>query len=235
MAGLLYKEFVLCKKALLLLLGVAAVATAYMIFNSLISDDEELTIIYAVLYFIVFFLTGFAQNEMFTRDENAKWSSFVISTPKAAKGQVQCKYYASLILNIFVVSWAYLMDSVNAALGSSSLIIVIPVLFCGQLLINALEFPFSIRFGSKRGSNIKMGIVIAIFLAFVIYGLFGDISFIMTDDFPEKLATFLTGEGLSNTLLWILGVLPYAAYGLYYLSCKLSEKLYLKGVECYDE
>lgn len=235
MAGLLYKEFVLCKKALLILLGVAAVATAYMIFNSIISDDEELTIIYAVLYFIVFFVAGFAQSEMFTRDENAKWSSFVISTPKAAKGQVQCKYYAALILNIFVVSWAYLLDSVTAALGSGSLTMVIFVLFCGQLLINALEFPFSIRFGSKRGSNIKLGIIMAVFLAFIIYGLFGDISFIMTDDFPQKLATFLTGEGLSSVLLWIVGVLPFAAYGLYYLSCKLSEKLYLKGVECYDE
>lgn len=235
MAGLLYKEFVLCKKALLILLGVAAVATVYMIYNSIISDDSELTIIFAVLYFIVFFVAGFVQSEMFQRDENAKWSSFVISTPKAAKGQVQCKYYAALILNIFVVSWAYLLDSVTAALGSGSLIFVILALFCGQLLINALEFPFSIRFGSKRGSNIKMGIVMAIFLAFIIYGLFGDISFILSDDFPEKLAAFFNGDGLSTVVLWILGVLPYAGYGSYYLSCKIAEKLYLKGVECYDE
>lgn len=237
MAGLLYKEFMLHKKALLLTAGVAAVMTVYILLMSATSvpeDMSELTMIFAAIYFILFFMVGFLQTEIFRKDESFKWCGFVTSTPKAARGQVQCKYYAVLIANVVMLSWLSLVDSVAAALGASSMTTMLHVLFWGQLLINAIEFPFSLRFGTNKGTNIKMGIVLSIVIAAIIYGLFGDISFLTSDDAVENIAKFFSGDGMGVLGIWFIGLLPWVALAAYILSCKLSEKLYLKGVENYD-
>ncbi|MBE6901053.1 MAG: ABC-2 transporter permease [Ruminococcaceae bacterium] len=237
MAGLLYKEFILHKKALWTTAGVTLVMTIYILLMSATSvpeDMSELTMIFTVIYFMLFFFVGFIQTEFLRKDENVKWCGFVTSTPKAAKGQVQSKYYIVLIANVVMVSWLSLVDSVAAALGASSLAMMLHVLFWGQLLINSIEFPFSLRFGVNKGTNIKMGIVMSIVLAAIIYGLFGDISFLTSDDAVENIAAFFTGDGMSKLGLWFIGLLPWVSLAAYILSCRLSEKLYLKGVESYD-
>lgn len=237
MAGLLYKEFILHKKSLRIVSGVTAMMTIYIILmaaTTIPEDMSELTMIFAAIYFIMFFIIGFLQTELFRKDENNKWCGFVTSSPKAATGQVQCKYYATLIANVMMLAWLSLIDTVAAALGASSMTMLLHVLFWGQLLINSIEFPFSLRFGTNKGTNIKMGIVLTIVLAAIIYGLFGDISFLTSDDAVDNIARFFSGDGMGILGLWFIGLLPWASLAAYIFSCKLSEKLYLKGVESYD-
>ena len=67
------------------------------------------------------------------------------------------------------------------------------------------------------------------------YIFFGDLSIFGS---PEKILELF--EKLSDTSLMtdislvLLAVFPYFAVGLYYLSYKLSCKLYLKGAEEYE-
>ena len=105
--------------------------------------------------------------------------------------------------------------------------LAIPLVFV-QILLRAVDIPFTYRFGSKTGSIIKMICMVAIAILLSVTLIF------LMDDWDsaaalaEKLFT-----GYSSSLL--LAGLFAAISAVYCLSYRITCRLYLKGVEQYDK
>ncbi len=255
MYGLLYKELVLNRKSLFVLAFVDIVIYVLFFFmfgsavkegvfdESSFSDAADIfSCIYALLIYI-FVLIILPQ--MFSTDESKRWSSFVSSSPLQESGQIFSKYMFGFIILIVSFIWSYFAEvifdtalSVYYGFENKSLLslnissaMVFAVLFLG-----AIEFPFYVRFGSKIGSSVKMGVFFGIDLLAVIYFLFGDLSvFGSLDSLWEFLSEVINGEAFGDTAIFALSLCALSAFGLYILSYKISCRLYMKGAENFEQ
>lgn len=237
MSGHIFKNFYLCKGNVIFIAVMQAIVSVNVIFVGILGGytlGEEYTMISSLCYFLVFFMAGISNTEFFKCDEQSTWVSFVASTPLSAKGQVAGKYFTILIFNIGILFCNFITDIIaTAIMGSTSCYMgsVLMILFSIELIICAFEMVFYIRYGSSVGSKVK-GLVFGIFIVIiVIYFLFGDISFMISNDPFEALMQFFAGP----IPMWIVALLPFAAVGLYALSYALALKLYRKGAENYGE
>ena len=237
MSGHIYKNFCLCKGNVIFMAVMQAIVSATIIAVAILGGNTlegEFTILSALCYALVFFMAGISNTEYFKIDEQSTWVSFVASTPLSAKGQVAGKYYTVLIINIGILFCGFVTDIIVTGItGSAAYAMsgVLMVLFSMEMIICAFEMVFYIRYGSSVGLRVKgvvFGVIIAIIL---IYFLFGDISFILSDDPIAALIEFLAGP----VPAWITAILPFAAVGMYAASYALSLKLYRKGAENYGD
>ena len=90
-----------------------------------------------------------------------------------------------------------------------------------MLLLNALEMPFAIRFGIKRGNTIKLILSIALLLVFMFVFLGNPFGII------DKILLIFADKEIPFSVKWGLPIISIASY---ILSCLLSCKLYMKGV-----
>ncbi len=237
MAGLLFKDIYLHKKELIATFGFILMAMVIVMFSSLRNGTDEKTLMLSGgVQACIMLFGGFIQDMIHKADERRVWSTFISSTPLAAKGQVKSKYLFTLLISIVNISICFLADTVNCAINDTFSTFSITVLiFWLQLLFKAIELPFIIRFGEKRGNNIRAIILLSVLFIVVVYLLFGDLSVFMSE---ESVYTFLSkvaqGTALQNEMMWAAGVLPFAATALYILSYKLSCKFYRKGAETYE-
>lgn len=237
MSGHIFKNFYLCKGNVIFMAVMQAIVSLTVIFVGVLGGvtlGDEYTILSTLCYFIVFFMAGVSNTEFFKCDEQPTWVSFVASTPMSAKGQVAGKYFTILILNIGILFCNFVTNIIVVGiLGNTSYFMggTLMILFSIELIICAFEMVFYIRYGSSVGSKVK-GLVFGVFIAIVmVYFLFGDISFLISNDPFEALMQFLA----SPIPMWILALLPFAAVGLYAASYALALKLYRKGAENYGE
>ena len=101
------------------------------------------------------------------------------------------------------------------------------------ILYCALEFPFQFRYGSKNGVKYKVGLFLLLFYLGMIYLLFGPP--IDSNEIIDYLFKLARGEAQLPKWMQYAGVfLPYVAMGAYYISYKISCRVYLKGVEQYE-
>lgn len=254
MAGLLYREFVLNRKNLLMIFGGELLISSIMFFplfylndaTSHIEGDEVVTAVseyissiialLSVFVYIMLFLTiGIFTASFFEADETKKWTYFITSTPLTDVGQIKEKYLFTLLLYIALFVWCYFIAVLSAALGGGANVMVAFEMLCIMLVINAVEFPFLVRFGSKMGGHVKTAFFMVIMLVAFEYLFFGDLTVFGS---PEKIYEFflkLSDSGaMSDITLVLMAIFPYFAVGLYYLSYKISCKLYLKGAEEYE-
>ena len=239
MRGLLFKEFYENRKWLILMSLFLLVNIVMFLSRILFSYDmdERLSVLSSAgMQLVIMLFIGCFQTMIFKYDERRLWSSFVSSTPTAAKGQVRSKYLFSLFLSVVGISVCYIVDMLNCAINAAQSVFQIVVLvFWIQLIFVALELPFVIRFGNKKGNNIRAFIFIGILVFAIIYGLFGDISvFVSEESFYDFAFSLLKGEIGANEMLWTNALIPYVAIALYILSYKLSCKLYQKGAESFE-
>ncbi|MGN1423884.1 MAG: ABC-2 transporter permease [Oscillospiraceae bacterium] len=237
MSGHIYKNFCLCKGNVIFMAVMQAIVSATIIVVAILGGatlDGEFTILSTLCYGLIFFMAGFSNTEFFKIDEKPTWVSFVASTPLSAKGQVAGKYYTILILNTGILFCCFITDLAVVGIlgdGSYSVMFVQMMLYSVEMIVCAFEMVFYIRYGSSVGTKVK-GLVFGIFIALIlIYFLFGDISFMLSDDPIKALIEFLAGP----VPMWITAVLPFAAVGLYAASYALSLKLYRKGAENYGD
>lgn len=240
MAGLLYREIVLNKKNLLGMAGGLTVMSLIMFMPFIVEDGfmdtETLTALLSVfVFFMLFLVLGLMTASIFEADESKKWAYFITSTPLTDVSQIKEKYLFTLLLYIALFIWCYFLAVLSAALGGAANAMVAFVMLCVMITANAIEFPFLVRFGSKAGSYVKTSIIMLLMLIAFEYIFFGDLSIFGG---PEKIYELF--EKLSDTSLMsdislvLLAVFPYISAGLYFLSYKLSCKLYLKGAEEYE-
>ena len=244
MKGLLYKEFLLFKPILIfiagfqLLLGIACVSSVSMSAVEFDLPEEQVLIMKNVIssccYFYPFLIMTLLNTNFWVSDEKKPWCSFVISTPQAARGHVASKYLSQLIINLGLLFSCFITDTVAVAVSGNTSISAIStaiMFFCMVLLINAIEIPFMVRFGASNGIKVKSMVVLGAFFLAALYGLFGDISFLFGDAPLTDFVNFLQ----SGKIMCITAIIPYAAVLLYYISYRISLKLYQKGVSSYEQ
>lgn len=248
MVGLIYKEFVLQKRSLVILGIVYGLLTIGMFLPAVTDYVDILSgafdmdkAIFIVLWELVMVFLGFVvitvfQSTVFEVDENKKWAGFISSSPLTGKGQVTAKYGFVLLLSVFVLVWTWITQIIAAVVfqeSSGAMDLAINLFYLG-LLVHALEFPFIFRFGSKGGKLFQEIFIPVVIYAVVIYVLFGDISaFGSVNEMLDMLFRLLIeGEGIEQ-IMPIQALIPYITIAAYAVSCWLSGKFYLKGVETY--
>lgn len=240
MTGLLYKELVLHKKNLLYMALGELLLSSVMILPLFMKDDfagSELVItsLSTLLFLMMFLIWSMLTTGLFERDETRKWAYFISSSPLTQEGQVKAKYLFTLLLYAALFLWCYFLMNFAAVFGCTLNLMAAFGMLCLMLLANAIEFPFLVRFGSQTGSRVKTALAAFVMLIAFEYLLFGDTA-VLSD--PDRL--FRALDRLSDTssmpdaAMVIMAALPYLSAALYYLSCRLSCRLYLKGVEEYD-
>lgn len=240
MAGLLYREIVLNKKNLLGMAGGLTVMSLIMFMPFIVEDGfmetETLTALLSVfVFFMLFLVLGLMTASIFEADESKKWAYFITSTPLTDVSQIKEKYIFTLLLYIALFIWCYFLAVLSAALGGAANAMVAFVMLCVMITANAIEFPFLVRFGSKAGSYVKTSIIMLLMLIAFEYIFFGDLSIFGGSEKIYELFEKLSDTSLmSDISLVLLAVFPYISAGLYFLSYKLSCKLYLKGAEEYE-
>ena len=241
MTGYLYKEFKLNIRLVLLFLLTYLFFSACPIFAVVISRDEDttdkaVTMILGVFCIFTFIMAGCIQSGVFNGDDRKKWAYFVTSTPSGIKGYMGAKYLFTMLFAMFVVTLETLKLSLAEEITgqTSGLSVLIAAMFYVQLLMRAVEYPLIVRFGVKMGSMVKITAVCVVILGFIVYMLFGDTSaFASLDTFWEKMFAFVGDQDkLKKLLLWT-GICTLAVLPLYYISYRISVKLYLKGAENY--
>lgn len=238
MAGLLYKELIINKKSLLIFLGTILFISFGLI--AILMDDETdpgtAAGILPLFYFMLFFLTGMFQPNIFEPDESKKWAYFVSSTPAMVRGQIYSKYMAGFCMTLFCMLLCQVLDMAAAfILGEQTMAMAAVYIFVyAQLFLRAVEYPFIVRFGSRIGSVYKMASFFVVIFIIFVYLLFGDLSFLDKNDIFGLIYGILDGSAFSDNALFVISLCPYLAIASYYLSYRLSCKFYLKGAESFE-
>ena len=237
MRGLLYKEFHQFKVDLYVLIGLMVLMFGIFVPTTAMMEAEDTeefvrsaVMLSGLVYFLALLLGSILCTEFFTKDEKRQWHSFAVSLPLGAKGQVQAKYYAVLLVHLMVLLVCFLADAVIVLLTGNvqcTAITVGGIVFCFRMLVMAFEIPFMFRFGAQMGTNVEGVVFAMIFMVGILYGLFGDISFFLQENVWKAFMEWI----LSGNVIWILALLPYVAAVAYYVSYRISLKLYRKGVE----
>ena len=181
-----------------------------------------------------FLAAGALQMLVLRGDDRKLWGYWITATPDGYKGFLRVKYemiFGMIVLLMFSVQFGDMgYQAVAADMGKANAVqisgIALPLCFV-QILLRAIDIPFVYRFGSKKGSFVKLTCFVAVALSFsalfVIY--------------QERFDTFFEmGIGVFTTenrsLLLSVGLVVCLA--LYYLSYRITCRLYLKGVEQYE-
>lgn len=205
------------------------------------SIDETDTYYYTqalISYFMIFVFTNITLMQIHTNEEKKLWSSFVIASPCGGDGHIKSRYLSILIFNFIAFCWCWLTELFVLIIGDveeSLLFSMYSTFFFINLFVCSIEIPFIVRFGCKRGNNIRAGIILGAIAIIVIYFLFGDISmFSSLDEFINNLMDILSGKKSNSFLIASIAVFPYISLTFFYISYKISCRLYLKGVESYE-
>ncbi|MBQ2802492.1 MAG: ABC-2 transporter permease [Lachnospiraceae bacterium] len=241
MLGLIYKDLCIIKKHIITLLVVGGffviVATCipYASFSNFVKSG-----VHAVLPAYLLISLPFAPmmcSQLFVEvDEKRRWSGFVRSGPMDYKQVVLSKYLLTLAVSWAIVGVHIFGEIIGMLIpGTVSGFLGISVNgFYLVILYQAIEFPFDFRYGAKNGAKYKMFFFLLLFYGLMIYLLFGPP--IDSNDIIDYLFRLARGEAQLPEWMQYMGVyLPYVAMGAYYISYKISCKVYLKGVERYED
>ena len=236
MRGLLYKDIMLSIRLMIVfaftILGI--IITFFFFAPEMGNNPEDFYLAKCIFFCVPFFLAAMCNGENLKLDEKHVWCNFVISSPQAVGGQVLCKYILLLLENLFIYVLGLAGDLICCAVygGIESSVWKIMLIFVAvNTILNAVELPFMIRFGTSRGMQIKGNIFAVLFCAATIYFLFGDLSFFRKYngmDFSLELATSQIDLTNICIVMWVVAIILYA------ISYYISTLLYRAGVEAYE-
>lgn len=188
----------------------------------------------------IFIISGLL-GEVFKGDDKKLWAYFVVSTPQGVKGFLYRKYVVTLMVNlIYMVSGIFaetLLATVNYFVTGNELAANMQSLYLSGVFllmsVSALDIPFMVRYGSKKGSIVKMIIMLSISAAGIaVFNLLpDDIRMKLT----ETIISIFNGEGANDILMLILSLLPYIAFAAFLCSYKIACGVFMKGVNEYDK
>lgn len=249
-AGLTAPICLLLYIAMMLLVSIVndtAFQTIYAEFAMTTESGLSLPLIqfYSCLFPLV--MIGLISLNLFAQDGTKKWGYFTASHPKGISGALYAKYVLIFMLSVLVFVSVSLTEEIiflldHLILGKKmgdmqSYQMIYIILFFFQIFLRMGDIPFIVRFGKKRGETLKVVLVSGIFMGAIIYVLFGPLPgedgefFIQIYDWWQS---FMQGAAQDWVYFLLAGFLWLTIIG-YYVSYKLSCKLYLKGVEQYDK
>lgn len=234
MTGLVYKEW---KQNRLLILSMILCGFAPLIVLLLmrgeIKDIGEAPIRIGGL--IAGFLAAGALQMLVLRGDDRKlWGYWITATPDGYKGFLRVKYemiFAMIVLFLFTlqcVDRGYCAAAADMGMTEIGEISGIAVLLCFvQILLRAIDIPFVYRFGSKKGSFVKLICLIVLTIILLALLILNTERFDTIIDTCKKVVS-----GQNSSLILSIGLVVCLA--LYYFSYRTTCRLYLKGVEQYD-
>lgn len=230
MEGLLYKDFYLLKGGIIFMAVFQLLISGTCILLVGMNLGESMTMVLLILcYYLPFLVLSMVNQQLFSQDERRSWYHFVGSTPQSISGHIASKYYMILIENLILLLFCYYTDAIVVLVSDGAVISLAVIgiyLFSLRLFREAIEIPFLVRFGTSVGGSVKGALLTVIVFMVICYGLFGDISFIFGADPVAAFMNFLS----SDNILWIVAAFPYVAVISYYLSYKISVRVYREGV-----
>ena len=245
MTGLIYKEWRQNRLYIILtaVCGVLAVLVPVpMAMLNNISEGllplagEQCTVVRVVGLLLGFLGTGALQNLAVRGDDRKAWSVFIASSPEGTDGFLRIKYEMIFAMSVLTVAFCLLSEQLLGAVvfdvtGKElpSLSGVYMTMVFLQLLLRAIDLPFIIRFGDKRGGMIKMIAIVLLFIALTV------VIMINPGDIVVKLANWIENGFDGDIVPFVIGVFPFAAIGAYFLSYRISCRIYMKGAEQYDK
>lgn len=236
MAGLLYKDFVAIKGKLYvaLMFAILGLALAVRMFVPAMYIDGPLWAVCLMVTLLFYFVVvGKLELSLIAADEGRKQKQYYLSLPVSRKQYVASKYLFLLLTFWAILSFSALLQTIclfsceNEAIQQMILMVngLLPALTSGFMILPTVELPFFVGIGTKRGSQVKTGLVIALFFLIIVYLFFGDLTILDRINFMGIL-NYLKGH---PSLLLVLQVLaPYGVMLLYYLSYRISCKLFAK-------
>lgn len=250
--GLLYKELKQNRTVFILAVLVPILLTAFpfcfaiikFISNSTDANglfEAATNVIIRMLMCVcgIFAVSGL-MSELFKGDDKKLWAYFIVSTPQGVKGFLYCKYVITIMMNLLYMISGIFADHLLATLNyfvtgeeltSSMQSFYISGVFI-LMAISAFDIPFTVRYGSKKGSIVKMIVMLLLCAAGVaVFSL-------LPDDIRKsivELALSAFNGNANDALAVILSLLPYIALAMFLFSYKISCKVFMKGVNEYDK
>jgi hypothetical protein len=204
-----------------------------------VNEDEIYLVVFLVIPLLLWIsvaqLIASVQENLFSHDENKCYSAFVSSSPMMSKGQVLSKYYEMLLLSFVLLVWGEVCDYALCVVNNMSgeTLGIRLCLFFLQLFLRAVETPFLVRYGSKSGKQVKLLVLLGAAFFVIVYLLFGPLPD-SNNIFDTIVKWFSSNDKLSGALLGVAAILPYMIFVLYYISYRISCRLYQRGVETYE-
>ena len=234
MLGLLYKDYIAVKGKyyLAVLFGQFLLVTLIR----LLVVDDTVDIIMAPMILVV--LIGFAtaipfsfEVSLIKADEGRKQKQYFLSLPVSRRQYVASKYIFFAITFYVIQSVAifeFLVCQVNLKLEEtqarlSGMQMLVPTCISLCMIVCALELPFFIGMGVKKGTAVKQGIFFLFCFAFIAYMMFGDLSVFDKFDLMSVLDYLM-----QHTEIMLAGqiLFPVVAIILFYLSYLVSARLF---------
>lgn len=236
MKGLLYKDLML-SRFIFIALGIFTFSIylgGIFVLKELNGDSTDLYLVKGMCLYVPFIMASIVNADVFKPDEKRVWCNFVLSSPQSCRGQILCKYITLLITNMYIFVLALAIDLIDCAkLGNaeSSAWKLLVIYVAVNTILNAIEVPFMVRFGSARGMQIKGSLFGAIISVIVIYFLFGDLTFFREHNFFDWLLELvMSSPDINKICIWLCVI----AVILYAISYFISTLLYRAGVEAYE-
>ena len=242
MTGLIYKEWRQNRLYIILtaVCGMAAILVPMLItlpdgsgLQPLIGGQGTVMRVMGLL--LGFLGAGTFQNLTLKGDGRKAWGLFIASSPETARGFLRVKYEMIFAMSVLVTSVCLLLDQLLGAVVFDATGQPLPdisgvylALAFLQLFLRAIDLPFIFRFGDKRGGFIKMTAVVLLFIAAAV------VIMINPGDIGVKLANGIKNGFDGDIALLAACLFPFAAIAAYFLSYRLSCRIYMKGVERYD-
>ena len=245
MYGLLYKDFIVNKKNMLLLFFVVIFMYVLEFAGLIPSDDpsaslaDDMPFLYQTINCIsvgsAFMIIDMLQFSIYEQDEKKKFAYYITASEGGIKSHIQEKYLFSYLISVFCMVLCILLNSLAIDIADNgyndSMLCI--VMFFVQIFMKAVEIPFIMAFGSKRGNNVKGILILIVALIALIYFLFGDLSvFGSIDDFWDNF--FKLFNVAENPKIIIgMSLAGLGSLACYYVSYLISCRVYLKGVDGY--
>ena len=233
MTGLVYKEWKQNRWYILslILCGLAPVLAVLLFRNEIPHDLNELRTGGMIAGFLA---AGALQIMVLRGDDRRLWGYWITATPDGYRGFLRVKYemiFGMIVLLMFSVQLGDMGYCAAAAdMGKAEAVqlsgIALPLCFV-QILLRAIDIPFVYRFGSKKGSFIKLICLIVLVIIMLVFLI---LNIEHSDNIIESCKKVMNVQ--NRSLFLSLGLVVCLA--LYYLSYRITCRLYLKGVEQYD-
>lgn len=165
--------------------------------------DTPLMIMFYIAAIASYIINTSAQTTLISCDHNSRFYGFILSAPNGKLKLIFGKYLGALLIGI-VETAIFLLAKL--ALGIDVEPIIIVALTFIQLLMFAIEAPFIVWFGAKVGQAVKGCIFGGLIMAFFVYILYGDSSFITNGVDYSAILDFISkiqnDSGLQRLLLF---------------------------------
>ncbi len=230
MTGLLYKDFKAVKGHYYIMSLLCF--TAVLILHKIFFCNEQIDILVGmwlslVPFALISMLLVKIEIGIIAADEVKNAKIYLLSLPVSAKDYIASKYWFMLIGHYVILSvsmlWGitYQIQTVDIGVSElvSNIISLLPAILCGTLSLVALELPFFILAGSKKGAMIKTAMLLAVMLGLIVFLLFGDLTILDKLDFA-KFFKYL--EEHIEILFKIQIFAPVISLLLYYCSYRVT-------------